>query len=51
MASKARAIATNPLFMLGMAFLLGGLRHHVQDYNRTGGRLSAALLLMDRTRQ
>jgi Ca2+:H+ antiporter len=45
-ASIAGAIVTNSLFMLGASFLLGGLRHHVQDYNRAGGRLHAGLLLM-----
>src|SRR5262249_2898034 len=45
-ASIAGAIVTNSLFMLGASFLLGGLRHHVQEYNRAGGRLSASLLLM-----
>src|SRR6201989_693025 len=45
-ASIAGAIVTNSLFMLGASFLLGGLRHHVQEYNRSGGRLYAALLLM-----
>src|SRR3954470_15566519 len=45
-ASIAGAIVTNSLFMLGGSFLLGGLKHHVQDYNRAGGGLSAALLLM-----
>src|ERR1044072_4638420 len=37
-ASIAGAIVTNSLFMLGASFLLGGLRHHVQEYNRAGGR-------------
>ena len=32
--------------MLGASFLLGGLQHHVQDYNRGGGRLYSGLLLM-----
>ena len=45
-ASIAGAIVTNALFMLGVSFLLGGLRYHLQDYNRAGGRLYAALLLM-----
>jgi Ca2+:H+ antiporter len=45
-ASIAGAIVTNSLFMLGASFLLGGLRHHVQDYNRAGGRLHSGLLLM-----
>jgi len=45
-ASIAGAIVTNSLFMLGASFLLGGLKYHVQDYNRAGGRLYSALLLM-----
>jgi Ca2+:H+ antiporter len=45
-ASIAGAIVTNTLFMLGACFLLGGLRYHVQEYNRAGGRLHSALLLM-----
>lgn len=45
-ASVAGAIVTNSLFMLGASFLLGGLRYHVQEYNRAGGRLYSALLLM-----
>lgn len=45
-ASIAGAIVTNTLFMLGASFLLGGLRHHVQEYNRAGGRMYSALLLM-----
>ena len=45
-ASIAGAIVTNSLFMLGASFLLGGLRHHVQEYNRAGGRMHSALLLM-----
>src|SRR6188474_1071007 len=45
-ASIAGAIVTNTLFMLGASFLLGGLRHHVQDYNRTGARFQASLLFL-----
>src|SRR6201997_1115357 len=45
-ASIAGAIVTNSLFMLGASLLLGGLKHHVQKYNRAGGRLYSALLLM-----
>ncbi len=45
-ASIAGTIVTNALFMLGASLLLGGLRHHVQEYNRAGGRLHSALLLM-----
>jgi Ca2+:H+ antiporter len=45
-ASIAGAIVTNTLFMLGASFLLGGLKHHVQEYNRAGARLYSGLLLM-----
>ena len=45
-ASIAGAIVTNTLFMLGASFLLGGLRHHVQDYNRNSARLQAGLLFV-----
>jgi Ca2+:H+ antiporter len=45
-ASIAGAIVTNSLFMLGACFLLGGLRYRTQEFNRAGGRLHAALLLM-----
>ena len=34
------------LFMLGASFLLGGLKHHVQEYNRVSARLQAALLFL-----
>jgi Ca2+:H+ antiporter len=45
-ASIAGAIVTNSLFMLGMALLLGGLRHHVQEYNRVTARLQAGMMLL-----
>ena len=45
-ASIAGAIMTNSLFMLGMALLLGGLRHHVQEYNRVTARLQAGMLFL-----
>jgi Ca2+:H+ antiporter len=45
-ASIAGAIVTNTLFMLGASFLLGGLRHHVQDYNRVSARFQAGLLFL-----
>src|ERR1700724_4865246 len=45
-ASIAGAIVTNARFMLGASFLLGGLRYHVQEYNRAGARLHSGLLLM-----
>ena len=45
-ASIAGAIVTNSLFMLGASFLLGGLRHHVQEFNRSSARLQASLLFL-----
>ena len=45
-ASVAGAIVTNTLFMLGGSFLLGGLRHHVQEFNRASARLQAGLLFV-----
>jgi Ca2+:H+ antiporter len=45
-ASLAGAIVTNTLFLLGASFLLGGLKHHVQEYNRAGARLQAGLLFL-----
>ena len=45
-ASIAGAIVTNSLFMLGASFLLGGLRYHVQEYNRMGARFQAGLLFL-----
>jgi Ca2+:H+ antiporter len=45
-ASIAGAIVTNSLFMLGASFLLGGLKHHVQEYNKAGARLQAGLLFL-----
>jgi Ca2+:H+ antiporter len=45
-ASVAGAIVTNTLFMLGASFLLGGLKYHVQEYNRVSARVQAALLFL-----
>src|SRR5262245_49864941 len=45
-ASIAGAIVTNAMFMLGVAFLYGGLKHHVQEYNRSNARLQAGLLFL-----
>jgi Ca2+:H+ antiporter len=44
--SIAGAIVTNSLLLLGASFFLGGLKHHVQEYNRATARLDAALLLL-----
>src|SRR5688572_13178623 len=45
-ASIAGAIVTNSLFMLGMAFFLGGLKYHEQEFSRVGARLQASLLFL-----
>jgi Ca2+:H+ antiporter len=45
-ASIAGAIVTNSLFMLGASFLLGGLKYHVQEYNRISARMQAGLLFL-----
>src|SRR5262249_28322646 len=45
-ASIAGAIVTNTLFTLGGSFLLGGLVHHTQEFNRIGARFQAALLFL-----
>jgi Ca2+:H+ antiporter len=45
-ASLAGAIVTNSLFMLGASFFLGGLKYHVQDFNRVSARLQASLLFL-----
>src|SRR4051812_38219129 len=45
-ASIAGAIVTNSLFMLGASFFLGGLRYHVQEYNRVSARFQSGLLFL-----
>ena len=45
-ASIIGAIVTNTLFMLGASFLLGGLKYHVQEFNRAGARLQSGLLFL-----
>ena len=45
-ASIAGAIVTNTLFMLGVSFLLGGFKHHVQEFNRVSARMQAGLLFL-----
>ena len=45
-ASIVGAIITNTLFMLGASLLIGGLRYHVQEYNRNSARLQGGLLFM-----
>ena len=45
-ASLAGAIVANSLFMLGASFLLGGLKYHIQEFNRVSARLQASLLFL-----
>jgi len=45
-ASIVGAIVTNSLFMLGASLLLGGLSHHIQEYNRNAARLQGGLLFL-----
>ena len=45
-ASIAGAIVTKTLFTLGSSFLAGGLKHRVQEYNRTSAHLQAGLLFL-----
>lgn len=45
-ASIAGTIVTNTLFVLGASFLLGGLKYHVQEFNRASARLQASLLFL-----
>lgn len=45
-AALAGAIVTNTLFMLGGAFLLGGVRHRVQEFNPLNARVQTGMLLL-----
>ncbi len=45
-ASVAGAIVTNTLFMLGASFLLGGVKFHLQEYNRVNARLQTTMLFL-----
>jgi Ca2+:H+ antiporter len=45
-ASIAGAIVANALFMLGASLLLGGLKYHVQSFNRHSARLQASLMFL-----
>lgn len=45
-ASIAGALVTNTLFMLGASFLLGGLKYHVQEFNRVSARTQTSLLFL-----
>ena len=45
-ASIAGSIVANTLFMTGASLFLGGLRHHVQDFNSATTKLQVGLLLL-----
>ena len=45
-ASIAGAIVTNTLFMMGAAFLIGGLRHKVQEFSLPNTRVQPSLLFL-----
>ena len=45
-ASIAGVIVTNTLFMLGASLLLGGLKHHTQEYNPSTARMQAGMLFV-----
>jgi len=45
-ASIAGPIVVNTLVILGASFLLGGLKHHVQEYNHVSARMQASLLFL-----
>jgi len=45
-ASIIGAILANLLLALGVAFLLGGLKHHDQTYNRVAARTYATMMLL-----
>jgi Ca2+:H+ antiporter len=45
-AAMAGAIFAATLLMLGIALLMGGLRHHDQKYNREGAQLHITMLLL-----
>lgn len=45
-ASLVGALLANLLLALGVAFLLGGLRHHVQEYNPAAARTYGSMMLL-----
>ena len=45
-ASLIGAVLANVLLALGLAFLLGGRRFHVMDYNAAGARTYASMLML-----
>ena len=45
-ASIVGVLLGNLLFVLGLSFLLGGLRYRVQKYNRHGARIQRSILML-----
>jgi Ca2+:H+ antiporter len=45
-AAIAGPIVANALFILGMSFLVGGLKHHKQEFNTVSARMQASLLFL-----
>ena len=45
-ASVAGAIVANCLFIVGASFLVGGLKHHIQEFNHFNARIQASLLFL-----
>ncbi len=45
-ASIVGAILGNLLFVTGLSFVVGSLRHHLQDYNPRGARIQASMLMV-----
>ena len=45
-ASLIGALLANLLLALGIAFILGGLRHHVQEYNPAAARTYGSIMLL-----
>jgi Ca2+:H+ antiporter len=45
-ASLVGAVLANVLLALGIAFILGGRRHHMMDYNPAGARTYASMLML-----
>jgi Ca2+:H+ antiporter len=45
-ASLIGAILGNLLFALGLSFLVGGIRHHTQEYNARGARIQGSMLML-----
>ena len=45
-ASLVGAVLANVLLALGVAFILGGRRYHVMDYNPAGARAYASMLML-----